>query len=437
MLRGRTVVVGVSGGIAAYKACELVRWLKSRDAAVVVVLTSAAAEFVTPLTFQVLSGNPVVTGLWGEQRPRFELPPEARAKMRGRVEHVDLAEAADAVVLAPATADLLARLVHGEAPDALTSLVLASRAPLVVCPAMDLEMWRNAATQENVRVLRARGARVVGPDTGPLASGLVGPGRLAALEAIGEAVEAAVEMRRSLAGVRVLIGAGRTEEPLDPVRVLTNRSSGRMGFALAEAARDRGAEVTLVAGPASVDPPGGVTLARVGTANEMRRALAAAAPRAQMVVMAAAVADHRPAKVAAEKLKRTAGPRTLVLEPNPDILAGLAAERKRGQVFVGFALETSRGLERARAKLAGKGVDLVVLNSPAEGIGGETNRVTLVERTAATRLPRLSKREVAEAILDRAIALRERTAGRRAVSRRAPTAAARPAARAGRGGRRR
>src|SRR6266704_5943637 len=189
MLRGRTVVVGVSGGIAAYKACELVRWLTKKQAAVIVVMTPAAAEFVTPLTFQTLSGNPVVTGMWGDQRPEMNLPRAALARMGGRVEHVDVAEAADCVVVAPATADLIARLVHGVAPDALTSVALASRAPLVVCPAMDMEMWRNPATQENLRILRSRGAVVVGPDSGPLASGLEGPGRLAPIEAIGEVVE--------------------------------------------------------------------------------------------------------------------------------------------------------------------------------------------------------------------------------------------------------
>jgi phosphopantothenoylcysteine decarboxylase/phosphopantothenate--cysteine ligase len=406
MLRGRTVLVGVSGGIAAYKACELVRWLRRREAAVVVVMTPAAERFVTPLTFEALSGNPVITSLWGEQKQELALAEEARARVGGRVGHIDLAEAADVMVLAPATADLIARLVHGEAPDALTTIVLASRAPLVVCPAMDLGMWRHAATQENVRVLRRRGAVIVDPESGPLASGLSGPGRLAELETIGAAVERAARRRGSFAGTRVLVGAGRTEEPLDPVRVLTNRSSGRMGFALAEAARDRGAEVTVVAGAASLEPPLGVTVVPVGTAAEMGRALARAAAEADVVLMAAAVADYRARRTARGKLERGSGPLTLVLEPNPDILAGLTAARRRGQVFAGFALETSRGLARARAKLVAKGLDLVVLNSPARGIGGETNVVTLVEARSARKLPELSKREVAEAILDRVLELR-------------------------------
>jgi phosphopantothenoylcysteine decarboxylase/phosphopantothenate--cysteine ligase len=409
MLSGRTVVVGVSGGIAAYKACELVRWLKTRGAAVIVVMTRGATEFVTPLTFQALSGNPVVRDLWGDQAPGFDVPPEAARKQGGKVEHVDVAESADLVVIAPATANLMARLVHGEAPDALTSVVLASRAPLVLCPAMDFEMWRHPATQANLQTLRGRGAIVVGPERGPLASGLEGLGRLAAIETIGAAVEQALARRTSMKGLRVVVSAGRTEEPIDPVRVLTNRSSGRMGFALAEAARDRGASVTLVAGAAALPPPEGVTLVRSATAAEMERAMLASSEGADLVVMAAAVSDYRVAKAAREKIRRGPEPLTLRLEPNPDILARVAAGRRKGQVFVGFALETGRqGLARARAKLAAKRVDLVVLNAPAESIGRDTNQVTLVEARSARRLPELPKREVAEHILDRALELRGR-----------------------------
>ena len=411
MMSGRTVVVGVSGGIAAYKACELVRWLTERGASVIVAMTPAALEFVTPLTFQALSGNPVVKDLWGNQRPGFDLPPAAAGKVGGRVEHVDVAEAADCLVIAPATADLMARLVHGEAPDALTAIALATPAPLVVCPAMDLEMWRQPATQANVRTLRARGAVIVGPESGPLASGLSGPGRLAGIEAIGAAVERAVARRQSMKGLSVLIGAGRTEEPLDPVRVLTNRSSGRMGFALAEAARDRGASVTLVAGATSVEPPTGVTCVSVATAAEMEKAMHAHAARADLVLMAAAVADYRPARAAAQKLKRGTAALRIELLPNPDILAALAARRRPGQTFVGFALETTRGVANARAKLRAKGLDLVVLNSPRAGIGGDTNQVTLVESGRKRALPVLPKRDVAEHVLERALELR--AAGKR------------------------
>ena len=420
MLRGRTIVVGVSGGIAAYKACELVRQLQSRGATVVVVMTRAATEFVTPLTFQALTGNPVVTTLWGDQAPAMKLPAAAALRTGGRVEHVDVAEAADALVLAPATADLMARIVHGEAPDALTSIVLAVRAPLIVCPSMDLEMWRKTVTQENVRALRARGATIVGPASGTLASGLVGPGRLAEVADIVAAVETAVARRGGMQGVRVLIGAGRTEEPIDPVRILTNRSSGRMGVALAEAARARGAEVTLVAGVMDVDPPVHVKVDRVRTATEMQRAMVRHAKAAAMVLMAAAVADFRVKKAASEKIKRAAGGLTLELAANPDILAGLGETRRIAAsgglqsaglpTLVGFALETSQGVARARAKLRGKGVDLIVLNTPAEGLGGDTNQVTLVEARTQKKLPRMSKREVAEAVLDRVLELRRAVA---------------------------
>ncbi|HEY2953634.1 MAG TPA: bifunctional phosphopantothenoylcysteine decarboxylase/phosphopantothenate--cysteine ligase CoaBC [Candidatus Eisenbacteria bacterium] len=406
MASGHTVVVGVAGGIAAYKACELVRWLKTRGHAVIVVMTPAAAEFVTPLTFQALSGNPVVQGLWGDQRPGFDLPPAAAARVGGKVEHVDVAEAADAIVVAPATADLIARLVHGEAPDALTAVILASPAPLVVCPAMDVEMWRHAATRENVAALRRRGATIVEPESGELASGLEGPGRLAAIEAIGAAVERALAKRASLAGVRVVVSAGRTEEPLDPVRVITNRSTGRMGVALAEAARDRGATVTLVAGAMSVEPPDRVTLVHVATAADMERAMLAAAREADVVLMAAAVSDFRPARPAREKVPRKSGALTVGLEPSADVLAAIGSARRPGQVLVGFALETSNDVARAREKLRAKGVDLVVLNTAEEGIGGDTNRVTLVEVEGAKELPLLSKREVAEHILERVAELR-------------------------------
>lgn len=443
MLRDRVVVVGVSGGIAAYKACELVRRLRERGATVIAVMTPAACEFVTPLTLQALTANPVVTGLWGDQQPRFTLPLESRARVGGRVEHVDVAEAADCLVIAPATADLMARLVHGVAPDALTTIALASAAPLVVAPAMDLQMWRAPATQDNVRELRARGATIVGPATGFLASGLVGPGRLAEIPDIVAAIEAALARTQSLKGVRVLVGAGRTEEALDPVRVLTNRSSGRMGFALAEAARDRGADVTVVAGPVSVEPPHGVTLVPVTTAEDMLHAMRSHAASADVVLMAAAVADYKPAKASARKLKRGAGPLTLELAPNPDILKTLGAARTSGQVLVGFALETNDGVANARAKLHAKGADLIVLNSPADGIGGDTNRATLVEAKRAQALPVCPKRELAEAILDRVQQLREarpaaapkssKSPKSRAVRKSAPAARPRRAARAGKG----
>jgi phosphopantothenoylcysteine decarboxylase/phosphopantothenate--cysteine ligase len=417
MLRDRVVVVGVSGGIAAYKACELVRRLRERGATVIVVMTPAAQEFVGALTFQALSGNPVVTHMWGDQKQRFSLPLESRPKQRGHVEHVDVAEIADALVIAPATADLIARMVHGVAPDALTAIALATRAPMVVAPAMDLQMWRAAATQDNMRTLRARGAAVVGPASGALASGLAGPGRLAEIDDIVVAVERVVTRSSSLRGQRVVVSAGRTEEPIDPVRVLTNRSSGKMGFAIAEAARDRGADVTLLAGHTSVEPPHGVTLVRFGTALELQAAAQRAVKGASMVIMAAAVGDYRVAKEAAQKLKRSGDELTLKLTPNPDVLAGLGAKKAKGQLLVGFALETNNGLANARKKLSAKRADLIVLNTPQDGIGGDTNMVTLVDADMSVQLPRASKREVAEAILDRASDLRGAGSGAKRATR--------------------
>jgi len=296
--------------------------------------------------------------------------------------------------------------VHGVAPDALTTFILATTAPMVIAPAMDVQMWQAAATQANVRVLKTRGYRFVGPDDGPLASGLSGPGRLAEVGAIVDAVEASLRLRASMKGMRVLIGAGRTEEPLDPVRVLTNRSSGRMGFALAEAARGRGADVTVVAGPVSVDPPAGVDVVSITTALQMERAMRERGPKAEVIIMAAAVADYRPARMAQQKLKRDAGALEVKLEPNPDILAGLGAAKAKDQIVVGFALETENGVENARKKLAAKNADLIVLNSPEEALGAETNVVTLVEARSVVELPEASKREVAEHILDRVMELR-------------------------------
>jgi phosphopantothenoylcysteine decarboxylase/phosphopantothenate--cysteine ligase len=412
MLRGRMVVVGVSGGIAAYKACELVRSLQGHGASVVVAMSTAAAEFVSPLTFQTLSGNPVVYDLWGDQAPDFKLPKGSAHKMGKRVGHVDIAEIADCMVIAPATADLMARLVHGTAPDPLTVIALATPGPLLVCPSMDMQMWRKPSTQSNVRALRARGVTIVGPESGPLASGLSGPGRLADIDTIVEAVGRAVEKRASMQGLKVMVGAGRTEEPIDPVRVLTNRSSGRMGYALAEAARDRGAEVTLVTGPASIDAPHDVKLHRVRTAAEMKSAMTRRFAKADVVLMAAAVSDYRVRRSSKEKIKRSTERLTLELVPNPDIIASLGAKRRKGQTLVGFALETSQGIQRARAKLKEKNLDLVVLNAPEFGIGSETNKVTLVEARTQKRLPEMTKREVAERILDRVLEMRERGSNR-------------------------
>jgi len=415
MLRGRTIVVGVSGGIAAYKACELVRQLQSRGATVVVVMTRAATEFVTPLTFQALTGNPVVTTLWGDQAPAMKLPAAAALRTGGRVEHVDVAEAADALVLAPATADLMARIVHGEAPDALTSIVLAVRAPLIVCPSMDLEMWRQPATQANVRALRSRGAVIVGPEIGPLASGLSGKGRLPEVERIVEALLGALSPARDLESDHVLVTAGPTREPIDPVRYISNRSSGKMGYSLAAAALRRGARVTLVSGPTALTPPAGAVFVPVQTAEEMREAVLQHLAAATVVIKAAAVGDYRVRHVAPAKIK---GKRDVALEltPNPDILAEVAA-RRTGAFVVGFAAETHDVAAHARAKLESKGIDLLVANDVSQaGIGfeAEDNEVLLLDRWGGTRaLPRMAKGAVADAILGHIVALRARAAGKK------------------------
>jgi phosphopantothenoylcysteine decarboxylase/phosphopantothenate--cysteine ligase len=430
VLTGKTVVLGVTGGIAAYKSAEIVRWLRKEGAAVVVVMTPAARRFITPLTLETLSGNPVVTSLWRPARglELGERPPGRK----GPVEHVEIADAAALVLVAPATANFLARAAAGLADDALAATLLASPAPVIVAPAMNVNMWNHPATQENLMRLLARGVAVVAPDEGELACGWEGRGRLASLEKIQAAVRAALGGAAgktavtvgagagALAGRRVLVSAGPTREAIDPVRYLSNHSSGRMGYALAEEARARGAVVTLVAGPTALAEPAGVEVVYVTTADEMQRAVDAAAGRADAVVMAAAVADYRPARAATAKLRRSEAGLELRLVPTPDILRGL---RKRpGMVTVGFALETGPGLVAARRKLREKGCDLVVLNDPTRAdsaFGGDTSRVTLVSAGAAERLPVLSKREVAGRIWDRVQALWARRGG--GAARRGPT----------------
>jgi phosphopantothenoylcysteine decarboxylase/phosphopantothenate--cysteine ligase len=393
-LIGRRILVGVAGGIAAYKAAELVRALVKAGAEVRVVMTAAAQRFVTPLTLQALSQHPVATDT-------FDLTQEAT------IGHIQLADAAELMVVAPATADVIARLAHGLADDLLTTVALACRAPLLLAPAMNVNMWRHPATQANLKTLIERGVHTVGPDAGELACGWIGEGRMI------EAAEIAVACarlcgRHDWAGRRVVVAAGPTWEPLDPVRFIGNRSSGKMGFAVARQAARRGAEVTLVAGPTALPTPPGVARVDVETAAEMRQAVLAAVEGAAMVVMTAAVADYRPATVAAEKLKKEAlgeAP-AIALARNPDILAEL---RGRAPVVVGFAAETEEVERNAVEKRARKGCDLLVANDvsePGSGFGTDTNRVILVGRDGGVeRLPRLTKDEVAERILDRARAL--------------------------------
>ncbi len=396
-LGGRELVVGVTGSIAAYKAAYLVRELRRLGAAVTVCLSEHAREFVGPLTFRTLSGRPVLTNLFD--------PASTEA-----VEHVALAERAHAVVVAPATANLIAKAAHGIADDFLTTLLLAARCPVLVAPAMDGGMWTHPAVAANVATLRERGVTVLEPDTGSLASGLSGQGRLPEVDAIVEALFTLLAPARDLEGERVLVTAGPTREPLDPVRYISNRSSGKMGYSLARAALRRGARVTLVSGPTALTPPPGATFVPVQTAEEMREAVLQHAGDASIVVKAAAVADYRAKRPATAKIK---GKRELALElvPNPDILSELAA-RRTGAFIVGFAAETNDVVANARAKLRDKGIDLFVANDVSQaGIGfdADENQVLLIDRWGGERaLPRMAKTALADEILSHVVAVRAR-----------------------------
>lgn len=388
------IALGVCGGIAAYKACEVVRLLQDQGIRVQVVMTAAAQEFVRPLTFAALSGEKVITGLWesGGAQPNLD----------SAVEHISVAQSIDALVVAPCTADALAKFAHGQADDFLSTLYLATPAPVVLAPAMNVEMWQHPATQENLQTLRQRGVRIVEPDSGYLACGMVGAGRLADPETIASAALAILEVIRDFAGETVLITAGPTREPVDPVRFLGNRSSGRMGYALAEAALRRGAKVIVVSGPVALEPPAGVELVSVETAEEMRNAVLARAPGASIIIAAAAVSDFRLRSVAQQKIKRN-GPMTLDLEATPDILAELATRRRAEQLLVGFAAETQNAVENGRLKLRKKGLDAIVVNDvskPGIGFDSDRNEVTILTPDSEVSLPETSKSKIAHRILD-------------------------------------
>jgi phosphopantothenoylcysteine decarboxylase / phosphopantothenate---cysteine ligase len=397
------VALGVSGGIAAYKAAELVRLLQERGLEVQVVMSAAAREFVSPLTFAALSGRKVITEVFSETA--------GEANLESAIEHIAVAQSIDALVVAPATADVLAKMAHGLADDFLTTLVLATTAPLVVAPAMNVNMWENAATRENLEVLRGRGVKIVDPEEGYLACGMVGAGRLASIESIVAAVSAALGLADDFKGETVLVTAGPTEEPIDAVRYLSNRSSGKMGYAVAEAARRRGARVILVSGPTDLEPPSGVTLHRVRTAREMADAVFDHLADATMVIMTAAVADFRTPSVESAKIKRNAGSLTLVLEPTEDILGEVTRRRRSGQLVVGFAAETDHLVENARVKITSKGLDLIVANDVTQegaGFDVDTNIVTLVFPDGQVLpLERMSKLEVAGRILDEVAEIRK------------------------------
>jgi phosphopantothenoylcysteine decarboxylase/phosphopantothenate--cysteine ligase len=387
---GRRVLLGITGGIASYKAAWLARLLAQAGAEVDVVMTAAATEFVGPLTLEALTGRPVHTELLGPGRA---------------LDHIRLARAADMVVVAPCTADFLARAVHGQANDLLAACLLATTAPVLLVPAMNDRMWAHPQVARNVEHARTLGYRVVDPDEGPLAAGEgSGPGRMPEPETILAHAGRLLEPAGALAGRRVLVTAGPTREPLDPVRFVSNHSSGKMGTAIAAAAWRRGADVLLVAGPLQVPVPAGVTALHVETTQQMADALAAQLPRADVLVMAAAPADFRAASVAEQKIKRTGAGLSLALEPTPDILASTRERRRPGSVAIGFALETTDGLANARRKLESKSLDLIVLNDatePGAGFGVDTNRVTLVSRDGDESLKLMAKSAVADVLLDR------------------------------------
>jgi len=398
------VTVGVSGGIAAYKAAELVRALQRQALEVHVVMTEAACRFVQPLTFASLTGHRVITSLWDEA----DGDAGDTAGEQNGIEHIGEAQWAEALVVAPATANILAKFAHGIADDFLTTMYLATTAPVLVAPAMNVNMWNHPATHANVETLRQRGVRVVDPGTGDLACGMVGVGRMAEPDAIADAVLEALGRRHDLAGEIVLVTAGGTREALDPVRFLGNRSSGKMGYALAEAAQSRGAKVILVSGPAALHPPAHCEVVKVVTASEMREVVLKRMAEATLVVKAAAVADYRPVAVSEQKLKRT-GPMTLELAPTEDILAEVVRRRRPGQLIVGFAAETENRMENGRAKLLRKGADAIVVNDvTADGVGieADTNAATFLTATTSIELHEMPKRQLADRILDEILSLR-------------------------------
>jgi len=388
---GRRVVLGVTGGIAAYKSIQLARDLARLGAEVDVVLTRAAREFVGAISFEALTGRRVLT----------EILAEGHA-----LDHIRLAREADVVCVAPATADFMARVAMGRADDLLTATLLATRAPVVICPAMNDGMWAHPQTQANAARLAGFGHRIVGPADGPLAFGEgSGPGRVEEPEVVLQHIGRALGEQDAWRGRRVLVTAGPTREPVDAVRVITNRSSGRMGFAIAAAAWRRGADVTVVTGPVSVTPPPGLTVTRVETADEMAAAVRAALPQSDVLIMAAAVADFRPAEPAAGKPEKGSAGDSIPLLPTPDILRTTRDARREGAVMVGFALQTGDGRDRARAKLRDKDLDMIVLNPadlPEAGFDVDTNRVVIISADGGEEaLPLMAKDQVAEVLLDR------------------------------------
>jgi phosphopantothenoylcysteine decarboxylase/phosphopantothenate--cysteine ligase len=399
------IALGVSGGIAAYKAAEIVRLLQDRGMRVQVIMTAAAQEFVRPLTFAALSGEKVIISMFGT--------PAEQPNLDSAVEHISVAQSIDALLVAPATADTIARFAQGIANDFLSTLYLATTAPVIVAPAMNVNMWEHSATQANLQVLRLRGVTIVEPGSGYLACGMIGAGRLAEPEQIVAATLERLGVSHDLVGETVLITAGPTHEPIDPVRYLGNRSSGKMGYALAEAALRRGAKVILVSGPTALQPPAAAETIFVETAQQMRTAVLDRWERSSFVIMAAAVADYHVKNFTPEKIKREAA-LELQLEPNPDILADLGSLRhatsKRSPVLIGFAAETGNLLDNARSKLTKKRVDAIVLNDVSRsdiGFDSDRNEVTIVTPSEVVAIPEASKLDTAQKILEVALQLRQ------------------------------
>lgn len=394
------VTVGVTGGIAAYKSAELVRALQKQDLEVHVVMTEAASRFVQPLTFATLTGHRVITSLWSGWE-------EGQSEQNG-IDHIAEAQWTDLLVVAPATADVLAKFAHGLADDFLSTMYLATEAPVIVAPAMNSNMWAHPAVQANVEVLRQRGVRILEPGSGELACGMVGSGRMAEVDAIVQAAVNTLGNRHDLRGETVLVTAGGTREALDPVRYIGNRSSGKMGYALAEAAHSRGARVILISGPTALQPPAHCEVIKVTTADEMRSSVMERMAESTLVVKAAAVADYRALTPSEQKLKRT-GPLTLELAPTEDILAEVVRQRRPGQLIVGFAAETENGVANGRAKLLRKGVDAIVLNDVSRsdvGFDADENAVTFLTAQTSIELEKMPKRQLADRILDEILTLR-------------------------------
>jgi phosphopantothenoylcysteine decarboxylase/phosphopantothenate--cysteine ligase len=404
------IVVGVTGGVAAYKAAELVRALQQRGADVRVAMTQAAQEFVRPLTFSSLTGHKVIASLWGDTDDAQAV--SSGLDDEGGIEHIAVAQAADAIVIAPATAHMLAKMAHGLADDFLSTMLLAATCPVVVAPAMNVNMWNHAATRANVALLRERGVIFVEPDSGYLACGMIGSGRLASVETIAQEVFTAItrprEATQDLAGETVLITAGGTREAIDPVRFLGNRSSGKMGYALAEATKQRGAQVILVSAPTALTPPAGCAFVPVTSAEEMHAAVLEHLAGVTVVIGAAAVADFRMPSVATGKLRRE-GALHLELEPTEDIVRAAVRARREGTLVIGFAAEMDADVARAREKMAAKGIDAIVLNDvsqPGLGFDSDRNAAVFVTADDAVELEAMPKRELADRILDRVYALR-------------------------------